>query len=199
MFLTTCILWLIILNQYASPQTAKFVQANEKNNYKFQPAACQVSDSNCGLNHRQIRVGASRYLGSQIPTVKSYHHFHTYHHITLYYITTLASFQMPLTLILTSWPAVHQQSHVIWNTAHRPRTQASYTAGRVSINQNKKLSCSVANCSNTHNIIPWWCHRRSASYTEFNTNQSDRELNNNKIELYSYIFSKLHKNKNTIP
>ena len=44
---------------------------------------------------------------------------------------------------------VHQQLHVIQNTAHRPSTPVSYTTGRVK----RKISCSGANCSNTHNII----------------------------------------------
>ena len=47
---------------------------------------------------------------------------------------------------------VHQQLHVIQNTAHRPSTQASYTASRVRPKEENQL-CSGANCSNTHNII----------------------------------------------
>ena len=47
---------------------------------------------------------------------------------------------------------VHQQLHVIQNTAHRPSTQASYTASRIRPKKEKHL-CSGANCSNTHNII----------------------------------------------
>ena len=40
------------------------------------------------------------------------------------------------------WPVVHQQLHVIRNTAHRPSTQASYTASRV--RPKRKISCAAA-------------------------------------------------------
>ena len=46
------------------------------------------------------------------------------HYITLHYL----HFKRHLHL---KWPVVHQQLHVIRNTAHRPSTQASYTASQV--------------------------------------------------------------------
>ena len=46
---------------------------------------------------------------------------------------------------------VHRPLHVIRNTAYRPSTQASYTAGR--LRPKKKTSCGDAYRSNTHNII----------------------------------------------
>ena len=66
-------------------------------------------------------------------------------HITLHY----RHFKRHLHL---KWPVVHQQLHVIRNTAHRPSTQANYTASRVRPKQENQL-CSRADCSNTHNII----------------------------------------------
>ena len=50
------------------------------------------------------------------------------------------------------WPVVHQQLHVIRNTAHRPSTQASYTASRV--RPKRGISSAAAQVAATHNIIP---------------------------------------------
>ena len=57
------------------------------------------------------------------------------HYITLHY----RHFKCYLHL---KWPVVHQQLHVIWNTAHRPSMQASYTASRV--RPKGKISCAAA-------------------------------------------------------
>ena len=59
--------------------------------------------------------------------------FH-FHYITLHY----QHFKRHLHL---KWPVVHQQLHVIQNTAHRPSTQASYTATLVW--PKKKISCAA--------------------------------------------------------
>ena len=48
------------------------------------------------------------------------------------------------------WPVVHQQLHVIRNTAHRPSTQASYSASRV--RPGRKISCAVAQIAATLTI-----------------------------------------------
>ena len=76
-----------------------------------------------------------------------------------YYIT-LPSFQTPLT---PKWPVVYQQLHVIRNTAHRPSTQASYTASRV--RPKRKISCAAAQIAATLTIsFPRWCHMSLALY-----------------------------------
>ena len=50
-------------------------------------------------------------------------------------------------LHLKWWPVVHQQLHVIRNTAHPPSTQASYTASRV--RPKRKISCAAAQIAET--------------------------------------------------
>ena len=53
------------------------------------------------------------------------------------------------------WPVVHKQLHVIRNTAHRPSTQASYTASRVRLKW--KISCAAAQIAATPTIsFPRW-------------------------------------------
>ena len=65
--------------------------------------------------------------------------------------------------ILLWHPMVHQQIHVIRNTAHRPSTQASYTASRVRLI--RKISCAVAQIAATLTIsFPRWRHMSLASY-----------------------------------
>ena len=68
------------------------------------------------------------------------------HYITLHYIT-LSAFRTPPTVLHLKWPVVHQQLHVIRNTAHRPSTQASYTASRV--RPKRKISCAAAQIAAT--------------------------------------------------
>ena len=61
------------------------------------------------------------------------------------------------------WPVVHQQLHVIRNTAHRPSTQASYTASRV--RPKRKISCAAAQIAATLTIsFPRWRHMSLTSY-----------------------------------
>ena len=61
------------------------------------------------------------------------------------------------------WPVVHQQLHVIRNTAHRPSTQASYTASRV--RPKRKISCAAAQIAATLTIsFPLWRHMSLTSY-----------------------------------
>ena len=61
------------------------------------------------------------------------------------------------------WPVVHQQLHVIQNTAHRPSTQASYTASRV--RPKRKISCAAAQIAATLTIsFPRWRHMSLTSY-----------------------------------
>ena len=86
------------------------------------------------------------------------------HHIT--YITLhYRHFKRHLHL---KWPVVHQQSHVIRNTAHRPSTQASYTASRV--RPKRKISCAAAQIAATQIAatltisFPWWRHMSLTSY-----------------------------------
>ena len=80
----------------------------------------------------------------------------------LHYIT-LSSFQTPPTLVHLKWPVVHQQLHVIRNTAHRPSTQASYTASRV--RPKRKISCAAAQIAATLTIsFPRWRHMSLTSY-----------------------------------
>ena len=58
---------------------------------------------------------------------------------------------------------MHQQLHVIRNTAHRPSTQASYTASRV--RPKRKISCAAAQIAATLTIsFPRWRHTRLTSY-----------------------------------
>ena len=87
--------------------------------------------------------------------------FHEYHYITLHY----RHFKRHLHL---KWPVVHQQLHVIRNTAHGPSTQASYTASRV--RPKSKISCAAAQIAATHIAatltisFPWWRHMSLTSY-----------------------------------
>ena len=61
------------------------------------------------------------------------------------------------------WPVVHQQLHVIRNTAHRPSTQASHTASRV--RPKRKISCAAAQIAATLTIsFPRWRHMSLTSY-----------------------------------
>ena len=66
------------------------------------------------------------------------------------------------------WPVVHQQLHVIRNTAHRPSTQASYTASRV--RSKRKISCAAAQIAATQIAatltisFPRWHHMSLSSY-----------------------------------
>ena len=78
------------------------------------------------------------------------------HYITLHY----RHFKRHLHLKL---PVVHQQLHVIRNTAHRPSTQASYTASRV--RPKRKISCAAAQIAATLTIsFPRWRHMSLTSY-----------------------------------
>ena len=80
----------------------------------------------------------------------------TLHYITLHY----RHFKRHLHL---KWPVVHQQLHVIRNTAHRPSTQASYTASRV--RPKRKISCAAAQIAATLTIsFPRWRHMSLTSY-----------------------------------
>ena len=61
------------------------------------------------------------------------------------------------------WPVVHQQLHVIRNTAHRPSRQASYTASRV--RPKRKISCAATQIAATLTIsFPRWRHMSLTSY-----------------------------------
>ena len=78
------------------------------------------------------------------------------HYITLHY----QHFKRHLHL---KWPVVHQQLHVIRNTAHRPNTQASYTASQV--RPKRKISCAAAQFAATLTIsFPRWRHMSLTSY-----------------------------------
>ena len=78
------------------------------------------------------------------------------HYITLHY----RHFKRHLHL---KWPVVHQQLHVIRNTAHRPSTQASYTVSRV--RPNRKISRAVAQIAATLTIsFPRWRYMSLTSY-----------------------------------
>ena len=80
--------------------------------------------------------------------------------ITLHYITLSAFSNATYTL---KWPVVHQQLHVIRNTAHRPSTQASYTASWV--RPKRKISCAAAQIAATLTIsFPRWRHMSLTSY-----------------------------------
>ena len=83
------------------------------------------------------------------------------HYITLHYITLhYRHFKRHLHL---KWPVVHQQLHVIRNTAHRPSTQASYTASRV--RPKRKISCAAAQITATLTIsFPRWRHMSLTSW-----------------------------------
>ena len=72
------------------------------------------------------------------------------HYFTLHY----RHFKRHLHL---KWPVAHQQLHAIRNTAHRPSTQASYTASRV--RPKRKISCAAAQIAATLTIsFPRWRH-----------------------------------------
>ena len=66
------------------------------------------------------------------------------------------------------WPVLHQQLHVIQNTAHRPSTQASYTASRV--RPKRKISCAAEQIAATQIAatltisFPRWRHMSLTSY-----------------------------------
>ena len=78
------------------------------------------------------------------------------HYITLHY----QHFKLHLHL---KWLVLHQQLHVIRNTAHRPNTQASYTASRV--RPKGKISCAAAQIAATLTIsFPRWRHMSLTSY-----------------------------------
>ena len=85
----------------------------------------------------------------------------TLHYITLHYITLhYRHFKRHLHL---KWPVVHQQLHAIRNTAHRPSTQASYTASRV--RPKRKISCAAAQIASALTIsFPRWRHMSLTSY-----------------------------------
>ena len=86
-------------------------------------------------------------------------HYITLHNIALHYIT-LSAFKRHLHL---QWPVVHQQLYVIRNTAHRPSTQASYTASQV--RPKRKISCAAAQIAATLTIsFPRWRHMSLSSY-----------------------------------
>ena len=82
-------------------------------------------------------------------------------HYTLDYITLhYRHFKRHIHL---KWPVVHQQLHVIRNTAHRRSTQASYTASRVQ--PKMKISGAAAQIAATLTIsFPRLRHMSFASY-----------------------------------
>ena len=87
--------------------------------------------------------------------------YHTLHYITLHY----RHFKCHLHL---KWPVVHQQLHVMRNTAHRPSMQASYTASR--IRPKRKISCAAAQIAATQIAatltisFPGWRHMSLTLY-----------------------------------
>ena len=98
----------------------------------------------------------------------------TLHYITLHY----QHFKRHLHL---KWPVVHQQLHVIRNTAHRPSTQASYTASRV--RPKRKISCAAAQIAATQTAatltisLPRWRHMRLLwYYILYVYNHADEEV-----------------------
>ena len=78
---------------------------------------------------------------------------------SLHYIT-LSSFSNAT--YTYSDPVVHQQIHVIRNTAHRPSTQASYTSSRV--RPKRKISCAAQIAATLTISFPRWRHMSLASY-----------------------------------
>ena len=93
-------------------------------------------------------------------------HVSMLYYITLHYITLhYRHFKLHLHL---KWPVVHQQLHVIRNTAHRPSKQASYTASRV--RPKRKISCAAAQIAATQIAAtltisyPRWRHMSLTSY-----------------------------------
>ena len=98
------------------------------------------------LHYITLRYVTLRYVTLRYVTLR----YVTLRYIKLHYMTLhYRHFKRHLHL---KWPAVHQQLHVIRNTAHRPSTQASYTASRVYGQKENQLPIG-ANSSNTHNII----------------------------------------------
>ena len=85
-------------------------------------------------------------------------HYITLHYITLHYITlhyiTFRHFKRHLRL--KKWPVVHQQLHVIQNTANRPNTQASYIANCYTATQQIAATLTIS--------FPRWRHMCLASY-----------------------------------
>ena len=94
-------------------------------------------------------------------TTYFWHNTSTAYYITLHY----RHFKCHLHL---KWPVVHQQLHVIRNTAHRPSTQASYTASRV--RPKRKISCAAVQIAATQIAatltisFPRWRHMSLTSY-----------------------------------
>ena len=87
----------------------------------------------------------------------------TLHYITLHYIIGISKRHLH-----PKWPVVHQQLHVIRNTAHWPSTQASFTASRV--RPKRKISCAAAQIAATQIAatltisFPRWRHTSLTSY-----------------------------------
>ena len=89
-------------------------------------------------------------------------HYITLHYITLHYITLHYRYYFKRHLHLKG-PVVHQQLHVIRNTAHRPSTQASYTISQV--RPKRKISCAAAQIAATLTIsFHRWRHMSLTSY-----------------------------------
>ena len=99
-------------------------------------------------NDQTSKIKKQQRLNCNIPVYFNY--------ITLHY----RHFKRHLHL---KWPVVHQQLHVIRNTAHRPSTQASYTASRV--RPKRRISGAAAQIAATLTIsFPWWHHMSLTSY-----------------------------------
>ena len=85
----------------------------------------------------------------------------TLHHITLHY----RHFKRHVHL---KWPVMHQQLHVMRNTAHQSSTQASNTASQV--RPKRKISCAAAQIAATQIAatltisFPRWRHMSLTSY-----------------------------------
>ena len=98
------------------------------------------------------------------------------------------------TYLHLKWPVVHQQLHGIRNTAHRPSTQASYTASRV--RPKRKISCAAAQIAATLTIsFLWWRHMSLTSYwgqQRMSSKSYPGQLNYRRCHSVAVLTSPLH-------
>ena len=117
----------------------------------------QVFDGGCPPHINQLGLEKRRWnLETSSAVVECPPPYHLYYQCIYSLFITLHYWHFKHHLHL-KWPVVHQQLHVIRNTAHRPSTQASYTASRV--RPKRKISCAAAQIAATLTIsFPRWRH-----------------------------------------
>ena len=94
---------------------------------------------------------------------------------------------------------VHQQIYVIQNTAHRPSTQASYTASRV--RPKRKISCAAARIAATLTIsFPWFFLKHNCCIKPYVLREPRRDLSNRRLNEHGiYIRHCQESNSQSVP